>query len=96
MKSALKEPRTKDELTTEGSNSAGLQNPVLTNRNSIRRPNREGEQAHLCNVRNQQSLLGRCCRNRRKEYVLTWGDLGLHVMETEKSAEPIVVGGLEP
>ena len=30
-----------------------------------------------------------------KEYVLTWGDLGLHVMETEKSAEAIVVRGYE-
>ena len=30
-----------------------------------------------------------------KGYVLTWGDLGLHVLETEKSAEAIVVRGYE-
>jgi len=43
-------------------------------RNGIRRPSREGKQAHLCDARNQQSLLGRCRRDRRKENVLTWGD----------------------
>ncbi|MEQ8522153.1 MAG: hypothetical protein RIC15_08375 [Vicingaceae bacterium] len=26
-----------------------------------------------------------------KEYVLTWGGLGLHELETEKSAEVVVV-----
>ncbi|REE01299.1 hypothetical protein [Marinoscillum furvescens] len=31
-----------------------------------------------------------------REYVLTWGDLGLHVMEVEKSAEAIVATGNEP
>jgi hypothetical protein len=75
---------------------AGLQNPVLTNRNSIRRPFREGEQAHLCEAPDQQSLDGRCCRNRRKEYVLTWGDLGLHELKFEKSAEVIVATRNEP
>ncbi len=35
------------------------QNPVPTNRNGIQRPSREGEQAHLCEARIQQSLLGR-------------------------------------
>jgi len=30
-----------------------------------------------------------------KEYVLTWGDLGFHELETEKSAEVIVVRGNE-
>jgi len=30
-----------------------------------------------------------------KEYALTWGGLGLHVMETEKSAEAIVPIGNE-
>ena len=70
---------------------ARLQNPVPTNRNGILRPSREGEQAHLCEARSQQSLLGRCRGNRRKEYVLTWGDLELHVLQIEKSAEVIVV-----
>ncbi|KYG82904.1 hypothetical protein AWW67_05610 [Roseivirga seohaensis] len=70
---------------------ARLQIPVLTNRNGIRRPFREGEQAHLCEALGQQSLFGRCRRNWKKEYVLTWGDLGLHELETEKSAEVIVV-----
>ncbi len=72
---------------------AGLQNPVLTNRNGIERLEREGKQAHLCEARNQQSLLGRCRGNRRKEYVLTWGDLELHVLQIEKSADLIVVDG---
>ena len=56
---------------------AGLQNPVLTNRKYIQRHDREGEQAHLCKALDQQSLLCRCIRNRRKEYVLTWGGLGI-------------------
>ena len=75
---------------------ARLQNPVLTNRNGIRRPIREGKQAHLCEARNQQSLKGRCCRNRMKEYVLTWGDLDLYGLQIEKSAEVIVATGNEP
>ena len=70
---------------------AGLQIPVLTNRNGIRRPIREGKQAHLCEARDQQSLVGRCRRNRMKEYVLTWGDLDLYEIQIEKSAEVIVV-----
>ena len=56
---------------------AGLQNPVLTNRNGILRLVRVGEQAHLCDARGQQTLFSRCRRNRRKEYVLTWGGLGI-------------------
>ena len=56
---------------------ARLQNPVLTDRNGIRRPIREGKQAHLCEARDQQSLVDRCRRNRMKEYALTWGDLGI-------------------
>ncbi len=31
-----------------------------------------------------------------REDVLTWGDLGLHEMESEKSAEAIVATGNEP
>jgi len=31
-----------------------------------------------------------------KEYALTWGDLGPHVLRTEKSAEVIVAEGNEP
>ena len=31
-----------------------------------------------------------------KEYVLTWGDLGLYELETEKSAEVIVPVSHEP
>jgi hypothetical protein len=65
-------------------------------RNGIQRPSREGEQAHLCDARNQQSLLGRCRGNRRKEYVLTWGDLRLYELQFEKSAEAIVATGNEP
>ena len=72
---------------------ARLQNPVLTNRNGIRRPIREGKQAHLCEALGQQSLMGRCRRDRRKEYVLTWGDLEPYVLRIEKSAEVIVVDG---
>ena len=75
---------------------ARLQNPVLTNRNGIRRPIRESKQAHLCEARNQQSLVGRCRRNRMKEYVLTWGDLELYELQIEKSAEAIVVTGNKP
>ena len=75
---------------------ARLQNPVLTNRNGIRRPIREGKQAHLCEARNQQSLVGRCRRNRMKEYVLTWGDLELYELQIEKSAEAVVVTGNKP
>ena len=75
---------------------ARLQIPVLTNRNGIRRPVREGKQAHLCDARNRQSLVGRCRRNRMKEYVLTWGDLELYVIQIEKSAEAIVVTGNKP
>ena len=75
---------------------AGLQNPVLTNRNGIVRLDREGKQAHLCDARNQQSLSGRCRRNRRKEYVLTWGDLHCYGLAEEKSAEAIVATGFEP
>ena len=30
-----------------------------------------------------------------KEDAITWGDLGLHELETEKSAEAIVVRGCE-
>ena len=56
---------------------AGLQNPVLTNRNGILRLVRVGEQAHLCDARGQQTLFSRCRRNRRKEYALTWGGLGI-------------------
>jgi hypothetical protein len=70
---------------------ARLQNPVLTNRNGIRRPVREGKQAHLCEAHDQQSLRGRCRRNRMKEYVLTWGGLKLYVIQIEKSAKVIVV-----
>ncbi len=82
---------------------ARLQNLVLTNRNGIRRPVREGKQARpvppkrdLCEARNQQSLVGRCCRNRKKEYVLTWGGLELYELQIEKSAEAIVVTGNKP
>ena len=75
---------------------AGLQNPVLTNRNGIQRPIRAGKQAHLCEARNQQSLVGRCRRNRMKEYVLTWGGLELYELQIEKSAEAIVVTGNKP
>jgi hypothetical protein len=75
---------------------ARLQNPVRTDRNGIQRPSREGEQAHLYDARNKQSLLGRCGGNRRKEYVLTWGDLRLYELPFEKSAEAIVVTGNEP
>ena len=72
---------------------ARLQNPVLTNRNGIRRPIGAGKQAHLCEAHDQQSLTGRCRRNRMKEYVLTWGDLEPYVLRIEKSAEVIVVDG---
>ncbi len=56
---------------------AGLQNPVLTNRNGIRRPIRAGKQAHHCEALGQQALFSRCRRDRRKEYALTWGGLGI-------------------
>ena len=62
----------------------------------IRRPFREGEQAHLCEALDQQSLFGRCRRNRRKEYALTWGDLEWYVLPIEKSAEAILAIGNEP
>ena len=75
---------------------AGLQNPVLTNRNDIRRLVRVGEQAHLCDARGQQTLISRCRRNRRKEYVLTWGGLDLYELQDEKSAEVIVATGNKP
>ena len=75
---------------------AGLQIPVLTNRNGIRRPVREGKQAHLCDARNQQSLVGRCRRDRMKEYALTWGDLEPYELWIEKSAEAILATGNKP
>ena len=73
--------------------------PVLTpkqvrgrlNRNGIQRLVREGKQAHLCEALGQQSLMGRCRRDRMKEYVLTWGDLEPYELWIEKSAEVIVV-----
>jgi hypothetical protein len=40
--------------------------------------------------------MGRCRRNRIKEYVLTWGDLDLYVIQIEKSAEAIVATGNKP
>ncbi len=59
---------------------ARLQNTVLTNRNGIRRPFREGKQAHLCKARSQQSFSGRCRRDRMKDKCLTWGDLGIDLV----------------
>ena len=56
---------------------AGLQNPVLRNTNGIKRPVKEGEAAQHVEARDQQSFSGRCRRNRRKEYALTRGGLGL-------------------
>jgi hypothetical protein len=40
--------------------------------------------------------VSRCRRNRRKEYVLTWGDLYCYELAEERSAEAIVVRGYEP
>lgn len=73
--------------------AARLQNSVLTYRNSIQRPIREGKQAYLCKAPDQQSLIGRCCSDRVKESALTWGDLGLgsEFLYTKKSAEVILV-----
>jgi hypothetical protein len=58
-------------------NEAGLQNPVLTNRNGRARPGDEDEQAHPCDVRTLKSPHGRCSRPWRKEKALTGGGLGL-------------------
>ena len=75
---------------------AGLQIPVLTNRNGIQRLVREGKQAHLCEARNQQSRMGRCRSDRMKDKCLTRGDLERYELPIEKSAEVIVVAGNEP
>jgi hypothetical protein len=72
---------------------AGLQIPVLTNRNDIRRLVQEGKQAHLCEARNQQSRMSRCRSDRMKDKCLTWGDLEPYALRIEKSAEVIVVNG---
>jgi len=82
---------------------AGLQNPVPTNRNWIQRPVGSDEVAQpvpqggiILTSKGWGTIkypTGRSSGYWVKEYVLTWGDLGLHEMETEKSAEPIVVGG---
>ncbi|MGK7394697.1 MAG: hypothetical protein ACNS62_08990, partial [Candidatus Cyclobacteriaceae bacterium M3_2C_046] len=64
---------------------AGLQNPVLTNRNGIQRPEQKGKQAHLCDARNQQFCTGRYRRDRGKEFALTRGDLPPSSMGEEVS-----------
>ena len=44
------------------------------------------KQAHLCKALDQQILISRCRRFQPKVSAITWGDLGLHELETEKSA----------
>ncbi|WP_114749239.1 hypothetical protein [Pleomorphovibrio marinus] len=78
---------------------AGLQNPVPTNRNGIRRLVGVGEQAHLCDARDQYTLISRCCGNRRKEYALIpkrvrdrlWGGLGIDsVSMCQEVSQPVL------
>jgi len=65
----------------------------LTNRTGspgdwIRRHAVQGKQAHLCEAQN--SMFCTVCRSSsvsQKVIYLTWGDLGLHEMETEKSSD---------
>ena len=69
---------------------AGLETPVLTNRNGIQRLVREGKQAHLCEARNQWvdvAVIGR-------RISALPGEIS-DSLETEKSAEVIVVDGNE-
>ena len=61
------------EVYTEGSGTAIpiAISTVLTNRNGIQRLGQKGEQAHLCDARDQQFCPGRYRRNRGKEFALT-------------------------
>ena len=78
---------------------ARLQNPVPTNRNWIRGWSGRMRWHIILTSKGWETikcLAGRSSGYWGKEYVLTWGDLGLHELETEKSADVIVVGGKEP
>ena len=68
----------------------------LTNRNLIQRHVVQGEQAHLCEA--QSRWIWTACRSgsvSQKAIYPTEGDLELHELETEKSAEVILVRGNE-
>jgi hypothetical protein len=82
--------------TAKSGTDGQKQDPMLTtSAGPHKRPAMVGEQAHLCEALGQQTIAGRCRRNRRKEYALTWGDLEPYVLWIEKSAAVVVVGGNE-
>ena len=83
---------------------ARLQTPVPTNRTGssgdrIQRLYRSDEVTHHTDVQGRYTVKSLCSRSSGywgKEYVLTWGDLSLYELLTEKSAEVIVLNGNEP
>jgi len=73
---------------------ARLQSLVPTNRNWIQRLYKSDEVAHHTDVQRMVLAIMYLCSRFSgywvKEYALTWGDLRLHELEIEKSAEAIV------
>lgn len=70
---------------------AGLRILAPTNRNYIQRLINASKQAHLCKAHGHQSLNSRCSGRQYKDRCLTWGDLGIGLINSEKSAEVIVL-----
>src|SRR5690606_6231712 len=61
----------KSNLTSEGSETI---KSGSDEQEQHKRLSKVDKQAHHCNVPDQQTLFSRCCRYRRKECVITWGD----------------------
>jgi hypothetical protein len=71
---------------------AGLQNPVLTNRNGIGGHVVWGKHPHACNAQSKEKgRYGRFRSDWMKDKAITGGGLSRHEPAGEKSAEAIVV-----
>ncbi len=80
----------------ESSEESGTTKSGTDEQKVHKRPIRRGKQAHLCKALDQQTIFGRCRRNRRKEYALT-SRRSLSVENAkEKSADTIVALRNEP